>query len=112
MIDKEAILKTEFNEKFIERMKMHMIEGFYKYGFIKKNFEYLNTGMTPALAHARYCLKNYEETRHTDWLVDAACYLMIEHLYPSLQNAITDPAKDKKLAFMEKVAEVKSDQNS
>jgi uncharacterized protein YjgD (DUF1641 family) len=82
MSDIASVLKTEFNEDFIEKMKNRMVASFYKYGPVAKNAE--NTDEIKSLKDR---LKLYEETGNTEWLVDVANFAMIEFTYPQHPKA-------------------------
>ncbi len=80
----EEILKTEYSEKFDDIRKASMVQSFFKYGAARKN--YVN-GNCNALASMENCIKKYKDTGNTEYLTDAANYLMLEFMYPQHKNA-------------------------
>lgn len=44
-----------------------------------------------ALKDAQLCIQKYEETGNTEFLADAANFLMIEFMYPSIEGAKYTP---------------------
>lgn len=83
-MDKSEILKTEYSEQFDEIRKNSVVQSFYKYGPIKKNF---GEHMVNAMDTCILCLNKYEETHNTEYLTDAANYMMFEFMYPSYKDA-------------------------
>jgi len=88
----EDILKTEFSEDFVQKMRNRMVVGFAKYGPIARHFE---QGDADALDGAINRLDEYVHTKNTEWLIDAANYCMIEFMYPGLLGAHFKPTNDK-----------------
>lgn len=88
MSDVEIILKTEFSEDFVQKMKNRMIASFYKYGPLAKNANRKDPETRiDEIASLKERLELYEETGNTEWLVDAANFAMIEFMYPQHPNA-------------------------
>ena len=69
----EEILRKDWNEDFISKMRNRIIVSHYKYGDMDKNY--------PELASAVESLKRrlelYEKTHNTEYLVDIANFAMI-----------------------------------
>lgn len=88
MTDIKTILKTQFSEDFVSKMKNRMIASFYKYGPLEKNFNRKNPEdnckILPCLEDR---LELYRETGNTEWLIDVANYAMMEFMYPQHPNA-------------------------
>lgn len=82
------ILSTEYSPKFDEIRKNMVKVSFYKYGPIKKN---IGEGRVDAIASARRKIARYEETGNTEFLADAANYLMFGFMYPMIPGAKYTP---------------------
>jgi len=76
-------LKTEWSDQFIEYMKNRMLVSYAKYGPVQQAFP----AKINALQSSRERVQKYLETGNQEWLVDAANFLLIEFLCPSLPNA-------------------------
>lgn len=74
----------EYSERFDELRKNRVRTSFYKYGPAEKNFK---TGNVKAIPTMQLCIDKYQETGNTEYLCDAANYLMFEFMYPQHQNA-------------------------
>lgn len=77
-------MTEEYSERFDQLRKNRVKTSFYKYGPAKKNFQ---TGNVQALPTMERCIKKYKETGNTEYLCDAANYLMFEFMYPQHPNA-------------------------
>lgn len=78
------ILKTEYSERFDEIRKNAMANSYYKYGPARKN--YVN-GNINAILSMQKCIDKYRDTGNTEYLCDAANYLMLEFMYPQHKKA-------------------------
>lgn len=74
----------DYSERFDELRKNRVQLSFLKYGRAKKNF---GTGNVNALKTMDLCIEKYKKTGNTEYLVDAANYLMFEFMYPQVSNA-------------------------
>lgn len=74
----------EYSEKFDELRKNRVEVSFHKYGPARKNFA---TGNVNALETMKLCVDKYKYTGNTEYLVDAANYLMFEFMYPQVKGA-------------------------
>jgi len=78
MTTPEQILRRDFSESFISKMKNRIVVSHYKYGWMKDTY--------PELADAVACLEQrlemYKKTGNLENLVDAANFAMIEFMYP------------------------------
>lgn len=85
-------LKYSYSKKFVEGMKNRITTSHYKYGRADKTY--------PELAQALECAKEriqeYEKTKNTEYLIDAANFCMLEFMYPCLENAKFEPADSDK----------------
>lgn len=70
MSNVEEILRSEYSQKFDEIRKASMVQSFFKYGPARKNY-----------------VKKYQDTGNTEYLTDAANYLMLEFMYPQHEKA-------------------------
>lgn len=91
MSEKLTLRKTapnsEFSEVFIQGMIDRMGVSFYKYGKVDEAYPlYID-----ALASMRDRVKKYKETRNSEYLIDAANFLMIEFMCPSLEDVDYKP---------------------
>ena len=77
-------LLKEYSEEF-NKLRLNRIKtSFYKYGSAKINF---GKGLVNAVETAEKCIKKYQDTGNTEYLLDAANYLMFEYMYPQHDNA-------------------------
>lgn len=83
MTTKEQILKRDFSEDFIEKLRNSIVMSHYKYGWMSDTY--------PELADAIKCLKQrlkmYEDSGNLENLVDVAGFAMIEFMHPKKKNA-------------------------
>lgn len=77
-------MKEEYSERFDELRRNRVETSFYKYGPAKKNYA---SGNVNALATMERCIEQYNATGNTEYLVDAANYLMFEFMYPQHPDA-------------------------
>jgi hypothetical protein len=73
---KEPVLDVPF---FLQAMMNRMSVSYHKYGSFFDMFPERKTGYENCLQR----LKKYEETGNTEWLIDAANYIMMEFMAPS-----------------------------
>ena len=80
---REDILKRDFSNEFIEKMKNAIETSHYKYGWASKTY--------PELAQAIKCVQErldlYNKTHNKELLIDIANFAMLEYLYPSYSDA-------------------------
>ena len=88
---REDILKRDFSEEFIAKMKNAIEMSHYKYGWASKTY--------PELAQAIKCVQErldmYEKTHNKDFLIDIANFAMLEYLYPSYEDSKYVPTDSK-----------------
>lgn len=75
----DDILGSEYSEVFDEKRKNAILMSYHKYGPSKENFK---KGMVDAIGTLKKCLKKFEETGNTEYLVDVANYAMFRFMYP------------------------------
>lgn len=87
MKTREEILKEDFSEDFVNKMKNAIETSYYKYGHAKKTY--------PELAKACSCIQErmnlYFQTRNKDYLVDVANFAMLEFMFPAFEDAYYKP---------------------
>lgn len=77
-------MNKDYNEKFDELRKNRVEVSAHKYGSARKNFA---NGNVQAIPTAYQCIDKYKETGNTEYLCDAANYLMFEFTYPQHPKA-------------------------
>ena len=89
---REEILRKDFSEAFVTKMKNAIEMSYYKYGNANKTY--------PVLAQAYKCVRErldlYEKTHNTEFLVDAANFAMIEFMFPAFADAKYAPTDSDK----------------
>ena len=92
------ILKREYSENF-DRLRKNRVEtSYFKYGPAKDNF---STGNVKAIPSTERCIRKYQETGNTEYLLDAANYLMFEFMYPQHPKAHFRPTSSEESAGIE-----------
>ena len=74
----------EYSDLFDTLRQNRVSVSFYKYGSAADNF---GEHLVNALESADMCVEKYKESGNTEYLCDAANYIMFEFMYPSLPNA-------------------------
>lgn len=72
------ILRTEFNEEFVQGMRNRMIMSYHKYGKVADAFP----ERVDAIGSLMQRLREYAKTGNTEFLMDAANFAMIEFMHP------------------------------
>lgn len=75
---------TEYSDEFDRLRQNRVAVSFYKYGPAKINF---GEKLVDAIGCAEKCVNKYKETGNTEYLCDAANYLMFEYMYPQKKGA-------------------------
>lgn len=75
---------TEYSDEFDRLRQNRVAVSFYKYGPAKINF---GDKLVDAMRCAEKCINKYKETGNTEYLCDAANYLMFEYMYPQKEGA-------------------------
>ena len=78
--------KEEYSEEFDKLRKNRVEVSYYKYGSAKDNFG-SDLHLVDAIQSHNKCLERYKKTGNTEYLLDAANYLMFEYMYPQHPNA-------------------------
>lgn len=78
-----SVPDTEYSKEFIQGVLNRAMQGFFSYGakaeiFPSKKF---------AIDNIRDRLKSYEQTHNTEYLMDVACFAMIEFMHPKFRDA-------------------------
>lgn len=74
----------DWSDRFEELRKNRVQVSHHKYGSVKNNYR---TGNVKALDTMELCVAKYRETGNTEYLCDAANYLMFEFMYPQHRQA-------------------------
>ena len=74
----------DYSELFDVLRKNRIQVSYYKYGRARVNYQ---TGNITAIETAKLCVEKYKETGNTEYIVDAANYLMFEFMYPQVPAA-------------------------
>lgn len=74
----------EYSDRFDELRQNRVELSYHKYGTAADNF---GMGLVNALESHDLCIKKYRETGNTEYLCDAANYLMFEFMYPRHKDA-------------------------
>lgn len=75
----QDILKHEYSTVFDLKRQNAIVVSYYKYGPSKTNFK---EGLVDAIGCLKKCLKKFEETGNTEYLIDVANYAMFRYMYP------------------------------
>lgn len=81
---KNLVRAGNYSANFDELRANRCAVSTYKYGPAKQNF---GRGYVNALGCVQKCIDKYKETLNTEYLCDAANYIMFEFMYPSLEGA-------------------------
>ena len=76
--------EDEYSVRFDELRKNRVKTSMYKYGSAKINF---GQKLVNALESMELCVNKYRTTGNTEYLCDAANYLMFEFMYPQQEGA-------------------------
>lgn len=77
-------LPKEYSDRFVELRQNRVEVSYYKYGTASDNFR---MKLVNALESHDMCVKKYLKTGNTEYLCDAANYLMFEFMYPQREGA-------------------------
>lgn len=84
MSDIGTRLPKEYSDRFDILRQNRVDVSFLKYGSAKINF---GDKLVDALKTHDLCIEKYKQTGNTEYLVDAANYLMFEFMYPQIEGA-------------------------
>lgn len=82
-IDIASILKRDFSEDFVQKMRNRIATSHFKYGWARDTFPEKGH----AIATAQLQIITYYETGNIEHLIDAANYCMLEYMAPSLPHS-------------------------
>ena len=77
-------MPEEYSDRFDELRQNRVETSYYKYGTAKDNF---GEKLVNAIESHDMCVKKYLKTGNTEYLCDAANYLMFEFMYPQIEGA-------------------------
>jgi len=83
MASKEQILRRNFSEDFVQKMRNRIVTSHYKYGWMEDTYPEL----ADAIASLEERLELFKKTGNTEHLVDVANFAMIEFMFPRHPNA-------------------------
>lgn len=83
-----------YSIRFDEQRQTRCAVSLYKYGSARQNFP----DKVQALPTMERCIEKYKETKNTEYLLDAANYLMFEFMYPSIPDARFKPTDSEESA--------------
>ena len=78
---------SQYSLQFLQGMVNRMLTSYHKYGHVAIAVQ----NGVDCLESSAQRVRKYRETGNTEYLMDAANYLMMEFMYPSLENAHFDP---------------------
>lgn len=84
MLTKQDSWMDDWSPLFEELRKNRVQVSHHKYGSVRKNYK---NGNINALETMMRCVEKYNQTGNTEYLVDAANYLMFEFMYPQVPGA-------------------------
>ena len=77
-IEKFKVPATEFSEEFVEAARKRMAVSYHKYGAVRDGME---RGAVKAIDSGLLRIQKYLETGNTEWLIDAANFMMMEFMF-------------------------------
>ena len=84
-------MSEEYSERF-DKIRKNAVElSYYKYGPVRKNYREGNIQAIPSCLRA---IDKYKETGNTEYLCDAANYLMFEFMFPQIKGARYIPTSE------------------
>lgn len=87
MIKLDNCPESEYSVPFLQGMINRMGVSYHKYGKVADNA----SNRTDSLKSMQLRLQKYKETGNTEFLIDAANFLMVEFMVPSVDNAYFKP---------------------
>lgn len=75
--------ESEFSAQFVRGMAARMAVSFHKYGKVADAVPWKIDALESALRR----IQKYRETKNTEWLIDAANFVMMEFMHPSIDGA-------------------------
>lgn len=77
-------IHEEYSDRFDQLRKNRVEVSYYKYGPARANFA---SGNVQAIPTMQRCIEKYNSTGNTEYLLDAANYLMFEFMFPQVPGA-------------------------
>lgn len=84
--------EAEYSREFDELRKNRVAMGLIKYGPVAENY---GKAYVDALSSAMLCFSKYKLSRNTEYLLDAANYIMFEWMHPQVEGAHFTPTEAK-----------------
>lgn len=79
----EDILKRDFSEDFVQKMRNRIVMSHYKYGWMSETYPEIGD----AIASLEERLELYKKTGNLEHLIDVGNFAMIEYMRPRHKNA-------------------------
>jgi len=97
-LENKKVLERTFSKDFIEKMKNRLLTSYHKYGDLKttKNDPRV---VRDELKNAEERIKIYKKTGNTEYLVDAANFLMFEYMEMTGAFLGTDSNENSKIIW-------------
>lgn len=76
--------EEEYSERFDQLRANRVKTSYHKYGTATVNF---GQKLVDTLESANMCVEKYKATGNTEYLCDAANYIMFEFMYPQVSGA-------------------------
>lgn len=77
------ILRRDFSEEFVHKMRNRIVVSHYKYGWMKDTYPEIGD----AIASLEERLELYKKTGNLEHLIDVSNFAMIEYMRPRHKNA-------------------------
>lgn len=87
----DSVPSSEFSAEFVRGMANRMAMSFFKYGKVADAYPH----RVDALRSMQVRLDKYQATGNTEYLIDAANFLMIEFMHPKHPEAHFTPEDSK-----------------
>lgn len=87
----DGVPRSEFSEQFLQGMLDRMAMSYSTYGKVKDAFP----NKVDALVSMRARVSKYTQTKNLEWLMDAANFIMIEFMCPSIEGTKFEPTSAK-----------------
>lgn len=87
----ESVPDSEFSLEFVQGMADRMATSYFKYGLVADAYPQ----KVNALKSMQARVEKYLKTGNTEFLMDAANFLMIEYMRPSVEGAKYEPTDSK-----------------
>jgi hypothetical protein len=87
----DDVPRSEFSQQFLQGMLDRMAMSYSTYGKVKDAFP----DKVDAIDSSKRRVTKYTQTKNQEWLMDAANFIMIEFMCPSIEGAHFEPTSAK-----------------